>query len=47
MIMIHKEQQSLNGLALITLQICGNVIVLNVKYHSFRSLNGGGGKWLE
>lgn len=36
--MIHKEQQSLNGLALIILQICGNVIVLNAKYHSLRRI---------
>lgn len=42
--MIHKEQQSLNGLALITLQICGNVIVLNAKYHSFRRTKWGRGE---
>lgn len=34
--MIHIVQQSLNGLTLITLQICENVIVLNGKYHSLK-----------
>lgn len=46
--MIHKEQQSLNGLALITLQMCGNVILLNAKYHGLRRTKQGvGSGWSE